>query len=191
MRIAILSCGSIVVKSEDQVWLFGAPEGIDVSLKEAGIDVPKFVLLTALRSPGRQSLGSVVSFKEKPLNVDGLSATPIKHKHGTDYLIESAGAKVLFSERGDVAARDVEGYDLAVIRNKNRADAWDDSVVTWPWPDAEYIVAEHTTKLVSRQKVWSSMDKVPSNLKIIDGAKLTLAQANYIAKVALAAGEDG
>lgn len=192
MRIAILSCGACVVKYKDQVWLFGAPEGVDVSLKEAGIDTPKMVFLTQLRSPGYAQLAGVVSFKEKPLNMDGLSATPIKHKHGTDYLIKTEDAYVLFSERGDVATKDLEGVDLAVIRNKNRADAWGDNVITWPWPDAEYVVTDNSPELVNiALKVWSSLDQVPSNIKTIDGVPLTLAQANQIARVAKASGEGG
>jgi hypothetical protein len=142
MRLAILSCGAVVVKEQDQEWLFGAPEGVDTSLKEAGIDTPKFVFLTALRSPGYGKFNAA-AFKEKPLSINGLSATPIKHKHGTDYFIESTDARVLFSERGDVAAKDLADYDLCIIKNKHRGDDWDERIITWPWPDAEYTIADH------------------------------------------------
>lgn len=192
MRLAILSCGAVVVKEQDHdEWLFGAPDGVDINLKEAGIDAPKFVFLTALRSPGYTKLGHVVGFKEKPLSMNGLTATPIKHKHGTDYTIESEGAKVLFSERGDVAAKDLENYDLCIIKNKHRGDDWQDHIITWPWSDAEYLIADNQAIPISTTlKVYSKMSEAPDNLKKMDDVALTLSQVNWIASQAEGIPED-
>jgi hypothetical protein len=135
-----------------------------------------------MRAPGLQSIdGPVVRFKNEPLTKDGLQATPVERKHGHDYVIEADGARVLFSERGDVSTADLEGMDLAVIGNKNRADAWGDNVITWPWPDAELDLAF---------KIYSSLEDAPANLKKMDGVALTLEQVNGIVKQAEGIPED-
>jgi hypothetical protein len=182
----------MVTKAGQNEWLFGAPEGIAEHLKEAGIEMPDVVLLTALRSPGLGWMGKpMLVRKEQPLRMDGCAAIPLTRKHGVDYSIEDGTSKVLFSERGDVSVEDVSGYDLAVIRNKHRADAFGPNVITWPWPDAEYSVEEGKVELLSQFKIWSKMDDVPDNLKKLKGAPLTLAQANWIAKLAKKTGADG
>lgn len=192
MRIAILSCGAIVVREKDQSWLFGAPDGVKQALDAAGIEVPGVVFTTALRSPGFQNLGPVLRFKESPLTMNGMSAKPVTRKHGTDYVIDAGHGKVLFSERGDVSVEDTEGYHLAIIKNKHRADAFGDHVITWPWKDSEFLVQDGVTTPLFQDvqlKVWSSMEDVPSNLKSLDGAPLSLDQANLIARIAKASGE--
>lgn len=194
MRLAILSCGALVVQAKEQSWLFGAPTGVKGALDNAGLDVPPIVFTTAMRAPGLAGLGSPFNrFKEQRLNVDGLSAIPIKHKHGTDYSIECDGVKLLFSERGDVAVQDTDGYHLAIIKNKHRADTMGQNVITWPWPDAEWVAVDGAMMaveppIVIATKVWSSMDDIPDNLKSM---KLSLEQANFVARVAEAAGGDG
>lgn len=178
MRVATLSCGAMVVQANGTEWLFGAPEGVGTALKEAGLTVPQFVFTTTLRAPGIHSIdGPVVRFKNEPLTKDGLQATPVTRKHGHDYVIEADGTRVLFSERGDVGTADLEeaGVALAVIKNKNRADAWGSEVITWPWPDAEFDLAF---------KVYSSLEDAPANLKKMDGVALTLEQINGIVKQA-------
>lgn len=192
MRLAILSCGALVVQAKEQSWLFGAPVGVKGALDNAGLDVPPVVFTTAMRAPGLANLSSPFNrFKEQRLNIDGLSAVPIKHKHGTDYSIQTDdGVKVLFSERGDVAVQDTDGYQLAVIKNKHRADSMGSNVITWPWPDAEWMAMDGVMTpveqpIVIATKVWSSMDTVPDNLKKMG---LSLEQANYVARIAEASG---
>lgn len=143
MRIVILKEGSIVVSDKQESWLFGAPEGIKDALDKSGIEIPSVVFTTALRSPGIGHLNkAVLRFKEQPLRMNGLSALPLSRKHGTDYVVDSGDAKILFSERGDVSTEDTEGYHLAIIKNKHRADGLGDHVITWPWPDTEYLIQE-------------------------------------------------
>lgn len=176
-----------MVKECDQVWLLGAPEGVAESLKEAGITTPKYVLLTSLRSPGLSDLGSVVTFKEDPLRIGGLAAVPVASKHGTDYAIRTSDASLLFSERGDVSSREMVGYDLCVIKNKHRGDDWGSNVITWPWPDAEYSITDHTLEPVVVEtvfKVYSKLSDVPDNMKTMDGVPLSLSQVNWIVRVA-------
>ena len=193
MNIAVLSCGAVVVNHGERSWLFGAPKGITYALKEAGIDKPEALFTTNIRAPGKRDLGEILSFKELPLNMGGLSARPIQRKHGgVDYEIEAEGAKVLFSERGDVATKLTDDYDLAIIRNKHRSSDMADHVITYPWPDAEFKILDH--ELVKpyeevRLKVWSDLADVPANLKNIGGVPLTLGQANFIAKVAKASAD--
>jgi hypothetical protein len=168
----------MVVEANGTEWLFGAPEGVGTALKEADLGTPQIVFTTKLRAPGIHSIdGPVVRFKNEPLTKDGLQATPITRKHGHDYMIEANGTRVLFSERGDVGTADLEeaGADLAVIKNKNRADAWGSEVITWPWPDAEYDLAF---------KVYSSLEDAPANLKKMDGVALSLEQINSIVRQA-------
>lgn len=192
MRVAILSCGAIVVREKDQSWLFGAPEGIREALDATGIDVPPVVFTTQLRSPGYTKLGAVMRFKELPLTMNGMSAKPITHKHGTDYEINAGHARLLFSERGDVSAEDVEGYHLAIIKNKHRSDKFADTVLSWPWPNTEYLIQDNVVTPIDTQlKVWSSMDDVPENKKSLEDVPLSLEQANFLARVATASGEDG
>lgn len=195
MRLAILSCGALVVQAKEQSWLFGAPVGVKGALSKAGLDVPPIVFTTAMRAPGLADLNSPFNrFKEQRMNIDGLSAVPVRHKHGTDYSIETDdGIRVLFSERGDVAVQDTEGYQLAVIKNKHRADNMGLHVISWPWPDADLDIGldGYTLEqqpIVIATKVWSSMDDVPDNLKSMG---LSLEQANSVAKVAAATGADG
>jgi len=176
MRVATLSCGAVVIQSNGAEWLFGAPKGVGTALKEAGLDTPRYVFTTTMRVPGVSDLSDVVRFKGDPLSMGGLSAKPIKRKHGTDYIIEADGVQVLFSERGDVGTTDLDGYDLAIIKNKNRADAWGNKVITWPWPDNEFELTSY--------KVYSDLDEVPANLKKMDDVPLTLAQANSIVRQA-------
>lgn len=194
MRVAILSCGAIVVRNKDLSWLFGAPTNVKEALDASGIDVPPFVFTTSLRSPGYSQLGAITRFKELPLNMDGLSAVPVQHKHGTDYVIEDGQSKILFSERGDVSVEDVASYDLAIIKNKHRSDKFSDAIVTWPWPDTEFSIQDHVVtpfQQDTRLKIWSSMEDVPNNLKKIDDTPLTLEQANFLARVAKGSGEGG
>lgn len=192
MRLAVLSCGALVVSHKDTSWLFGAPEGIAEALKEAGIDTPGYCFTTNLRAPGYGTLGPIVRFKEQKLVMGGLTAEPISHRHGTDYAIKAEdGSMVLFSERGDVSAQDVEGYQLALIKNKHRSDRFADSVITWPWADAEWEVVEKEAHPLYAYKVWNSMDDVPDNLKHVDGVALTLDQSNFLARVAEASGTGG
>ena len=192
MKLAVLSQGAVVVKDGDQQWLFGAPEGVRDILDNEGIGAPTAVFTTGLRAPGIGRLGPVLSFKEKPLRINGMSATPITRKHGTDYKIETKDASILFSERGDVSTEDVQGYDLAIIKNKHRADAFGDNVITWPWNDAEFNIVEKQitpTYTEVSLKVWASLSDVPDNLKQIDDTPVSLSQANFIARVAEASGE--
>lgn len=191
MRLAVLGCGALVVRHKDTSWLFGAPEGVSDALAQAGIELPKYCFTTGLRAPGFGKLGPVVRFKEQKLILDGLAAEPVTHRHGTDYaIVAEDGSKVLFSERGDVSAQDVEGYTLAIIKNKHRSDKFPESVISWPWPDVEFEVADKEAHRVDgvALKVWGSMDDVPDNLKELDGAKLSVDQANFIARVAKGAG---
>jgi hypothetical protein len=152
MRVAILSCGALVVKEKEQSWLFGAPEGISEALDATGIEVPQVVFTTALRSPGFGKLGQVLRFKEMPLSMNGISAKPITHKHGTDYVIDADHARILFSERGDVSVEDTEGYNLAIIKNKHRADKFGEHVITWPWKDSEYLIQDNVTTQLSQKE---------------------------------------
>lgn len=194
MRIAILSCGSILIREKEQSWLFGAPDGVKQALEAAGIEMPQVLFTTALRSPGYRDLGPILRFKESPLTMNGVSAKPIVRKHGTDFAIDAGHAKVLFSERGDVSVEDTEGYHLAIIKNKHRADAFGEHVITWPWKDSEYLIQDGVTTSLPQEiqlKVWTSMEDVPGNLKSLDGAALSLDQANLIARIAKASGEDG
>ena len=195
MRIAVLSAGSILVRNGEQEWLFGAPAGIGSTLKESGIAAPDFLLLTSMRAPGYGSFKDAVAvIREMPLIINNLKALPVQHKHGMDYAIETEDAKILFSERGDVSCKDVEGYDLAIIRNKHRADNFGSNVITWPWPDTEYDVTDHelfSINIETSLKIWGSMEDVPKHFKHMDSAALTLEQANHIAKVAMASGKDG
>jgi len=143
MRIVALKEGSVVVSAKEQSWLFGAPEGIKEALDNSGIEVPSVVFTTSLRSPGIGHLNkAVLRFKEQPLRMNGLSATPLSRKHGTDYVVDSGEAKILFSERGDVSTEDTESYHLAIIKNKHRADGLGNHVITWPWNDTEYLIQE-------------------------------------------------
>lgn len=193
MRVAILDCGAVVVRDKEQSWLFGAPSGVKEALDAAGIDVPSVVFTTALRSPGFGGLGPVMRLKEAPLNMNGLTAKPIPHPDGADYAIESEAGRILFSERGSVSVKDIRDYDLAIIKNKHRADKFGDNVITWPWPNADYLLnaGELTRQDEVQLKVWASMDDVPDNLKKVDGAALSLDQANFLARVAEASGEGG
>lgn len=194
MRIAVLKEGAIVVKEGDQQWLFGVPENIQNVLKEEGIEQPKVVFTTNLRAPGLGHLGPVLTFKEKPLRMNGLSATPIEHKHGTDFAIKSDNGTILYSERGDVSVEDVEGYHLAIIKNKHRADEFSETVLTWPWKSQEFILTDNLLTPVHAEvtyKVWTSVEDVPENIKKVDNAPLSLEQSNWIARVAKGAGEEG
>ncbi len=195
MRVSVLSCGSAIVESGSQRWLLGAPAGVAASLKAAGIDTPDTVLLTAMRSPGISELSDVIEtrFKEQPVSIDGLSATPVQYKHGTDYIIKDPDAVILFSERGDVATKDTAGFDMVVVKNKHRSDDLGGHVMTWPWADVDVQITNHDVKVLGTSavslKVWASEGDVPDNLKSIEDANLTLAQANFIARVAEASGE--
>lgn len=195
MRVAILSVGAVMVRENGTSWLFGAPKNIFGHLKEEGIDPPSCVFSTQLRAPGLGSMGAgILRFKEEPLRMNDLQAKPIAQKHGTDYEITSEGARIFFSERGDVSVKDVEGYDLAIVRNKHRPDEFGDNVITWPWPAATYLIDANKahpvlTEATVRVKVWSAIEDVPDNLKKMDGTSLTLEQANQVAKVAAASGE--
>jgi hypothetical protein len=143
MNVTVLSCGAIVVGDGDTQILFGAPTGVKEGLERNGVEIPDVVMLTSMRAPGFGRLGKpVVSYKEQPLRLNGIYAKPVQREHtqGTDYEIEVGGAKILFSERGDVAVKETEGYALAIIKNKHRADALGAHVVTWPWSDCEYLV---------------------------------------------------
>jgi len=195
VRIVVLKEGSIVCSHQDQAWLFGAPNGIREALDAHGIEVPNVVFTTSLRAPGLGHLNkAVMRFKEQPLKMNGWSAIPLSRKHGTDYVIDSGNARILFSERGDVSTEDTEGYHLAIIKNKHRSDKMGTHVITWPWADSEYLVNEGTVTPIFKDesfKVWSDIADVPDNLKEIDGAKLTVAQANYIARIAKGSGEGG
>lgn len=192
MRIAILDCGAVVVREKEQSWLFGAPEGVKEALDAAGIDVPSVVFTTALRAPGFGKLGQVLRMKEAPLNMNGMTAKPIPHSDGSDYAITAGADRILFSERGSVSAEDVQGYDLAIIKNKHRANKFGSSVITWPWSNAEYSLLDGVlTPQEIQFKVWSSMDDVPDNLKKVDDATLSLDQVNFLARVAKGSGEGG
>lgn len=191
MRVAILGCGAIVVREKEQEWLFGAPVGIKDELEKIGLEVPKYIFTTKLRSPGIGNLGPRVIFKEEPLRLNGFSATPVPHRHGTDYIIDSGDARILFSERGDVSSEDVNGFHLAIIKNKHRSDKFDDKVITWPWPDTEVIIKNSTIYPIEESiKEWSSIEDIPSNLKKIDDVSLTVPQANFIAKIAKSTAEE-
>lgn len=184
MRVAILDSGAIVVDN----WLFGAPSNIKEKLKELSLQ-PQVVFTTSLRSPGMGYLSGMLSFKETPLNMNGMKAIPIFKKHGTDYCIESPDGKLLFSERGDVSAEDTEGYHLAIIKNKHRAEKLGDHVITWPWPETEYLIREGVvTPIETSYKVWSKYDQIPENLKTMG---VSLEQANQIARIAEASAEEG
>lgn len=196
MRIALLSCGAMVIRTKEQSWLFGVPDGTKEALDQAGIEIPSVVFTTSLRSPGFGKLGKpVMAFKEQPLRMNGLQAEPIERKHGTDYVIKSADGSILFSERGDVSVEDTRGYSLAIVKNKHLANGYGDNVISWPWPEVEFHLKDGlVTKITSevKYKVWSEMEQVPDNLKKIDGTALSLDQANFIARVAKAsAGDDG
>lgn len=185
MRITILSSGALLVRQKDQEWLFGIPKDIKDTLEQEGIDIPKIAFTTGFKAPGLGNLGPVITFKEQPLRINGLSAIPIKHKHGTDYAIDSGDARILFSERGDVSFEDVKDFHLAIIKNKHRSDKFGDNVITWPWPNAEYIVENSSFyPLEISTKVWSSVEDIPDNLKKIDGIPLDVEQANFIARIA-------
>lgn len=191
MRIVVLKEGALVVSDKEQNWLLGAPEGIKDALDIQGIEIPSIVFTTALRSPGIGHLNkAVLRFKEQPLRMNGLSATPLSRKHGTDYVVDSGDAKILFSERGDVSTEDTEGYHLAIIKNKHRSDKMGDHVITWPWLDAEYLIHEGVVTPLESLKVWAKPNDVPDNLKKIDEVPLTLEQSNFIARVAKGAGTE-
>lgn len=195
MRAIILSKGALIISHKGESWLFGAPEGIKESIEAAGLEVPKVLFTTAQRAPGFGHLGPVLRYKEAPLRMNGMSATPIHHNHGTDYMIEVDGSKLLFSERGDVASGDTADYALAIIKNKHRGKDYGANVITWPWPDVEYNVQGDSAALLTEPvnqsiKEYSSMDDVPDNLKSLDDVPLTLAQANKIVEIAQASGDD-
>lgn len=194
MRIVVLKEGALVVSDKEQSWLFGAPEGIKEALDSSGIEIPNVVFTTSLRSPGIGHLNkAVLRFKEQPLRMNGLSATPLSRKHGTDYIVDSGDAKILFSERGDVSTEDTEGYHLAIIKNKHRADKMGENVITWPWSDSEYLIHEGVVTPQTKTetyKVWSKPEDVPDNLKKIDEVPLSLEQSNFLARVAKGAGSE-
>lgn len=183
MRVAVLSCGAIVVDK----WLFGAPKDVHTKLKEFDLK-PEVVFTTSLRAPGVPYLGPILSFKEMPLNMNGMKATPIPRKHGTDYSIENSDGKIFFSERGDVSVADTEGYHLAIIKNKHVADKLGQHVITWPWPDTEFLIREGVVTAETVTKEWSNLADIPANLKSMG---VSLEQANQIARIAKATAEDG
>lgn len=183
-QLYLLSEGAMVLETEKDCWMFGAPSGVGEHLKEIGAELqPDTVMLTAARAPGYGTLGHETrQFKESPLRDGDISAETIECDHGTDYRILVDGAKILFSERGDVSVKDVEGYQLAIVKNKHRPDSFDDRVISWPWPNQVLEIVDEELRVST--KVWSDLGDVPDNLKKIDGVSLTLAQANQIAKVA-------
>ena len=204
MKAVTLSSGALIVLDKEQSWLFGAPEGVAANIAAAGLEIPNILFTTSLRAPGYGKLGPVLRYKEAPLRMNGLSAMPKHHTHGTDYVIESADGNILFSERGDVSVEDTKPYTLAIIKNKHAAAGYGDNVIHWPWPDAEFNITHNTARLINKMelpevpqevitqsKEWTSEADIPSNLKTIDGTKLTVAQANYIAKIAKASGDEG
>lgn len=187
MRIAVLSEGAIVVSHNDTQWLFGAPENVHLKLKEWGL-VPKVVFTSNLKSPGIGHIpGPILSFKEQPLSMNGLSARPVFKKHGSDYVVESDQGKIFYSERGDVSVEDVKDFPLAIIKNKHRAEAFSSNVLTWPWPDTEYTLKDGSPLLI-QEKVWSDVEDIPPALK---GLGVSLEQANQIARIAEASVTEG
>jgi hypothetical protein len=122
----------------------GCPKEAGERLKEASIS-PSAILLTRVAAPGLSTLGKEkmpLVVRQAPLRFNGLEAEPIQRTHGWDYVIKADDVEVLFTERGDVSAADVEGYTLAIIGNKYRADAFADTVITQPWPQQEWVLSE-------------------------------------------------
>lgn len=194
MKIRLVCEGAMLVEDRGDTYLFGGPEGIGSRLKECNVGEPKVFFQTHHSAPGFTELGQTLRFKEQPYRHNGFGVATIDQIHGTDFVVETGDGRVLFSERGDVSVRDVVGYDLAITRNKHRPDAFGERVITWPWPDIELELKDG--KLLSETfaetaKPWSSMSDVPANIKKIDGTPLTLAQANFVARVAQGSGENG
>lgn len=176
MEVVTLKSGAALVAHKGQAWLIDAPKGVGEELQELGIE-PTAILLTRTVAPGlRQLPEGLKVLRQIPLRGDGLEAEAHQYPHGWDYVVrDDSGASLLFSQRGDVSGETVKGHDLAVIGNKYRANAFDESVLTRPWPAQSFFLSS---------KIYSSMSEAPDRLKEMDGAKLSLAQINAIVRQA-------
>jgi len=183
MDVQILKTGAVVVGHKGQVWLFEAPANVAEELNSLGI-TPNAILLSHMAAPGIRDLEGIKTLQQIPLRGDGLEAEAVKATHGWDYTVSADdGTKVLITSRGDVSVDDVLKHDFAVIGNKYRANAFDDSVVTRPWAAGAYHVAP---------KVYSKLSEANPAIRGIE-PKVTLGQANLIARWAdgMERAEDG
>ncbi len=172
MEVQILQCGAAVVGHKGQKWLLDAPSGVGEELKSLGI-APDHILLTRIASPGIADLEGVKTTCQLPLRGDGLEAEAVQCTHGWDYAVSADdGSVLLYTQRGDVSAHDVEPFDFAVVGNKFRANAFDEDVITRPWPSELVNIVP---------KVYRSMEAVNPAIKGID-PPVSLAQANLIAR---------
>lgn len=183
MDVQILKTGAVVVGHKGQRWLFEAPENVAEELKSLGI-TPNAILLTQIAAPGIRDFEGINTVQQIPLRGDGLEAEAIKQTHGWDYVVSANdGAKVLITSRGDVSVDDVLKHDFAIIGNKYRANAFDESVITRPWAAGAYHIAP---------KVYSKLSEANPAIRGIE-PKVTLGQANLIARWAdgMERAEDG
>jgi hypothetical protein len=172
MEVQTLKSGAAVVAHKGQAWLLDAPKGIGQELADLGI-VPSMVLTTRVAAPGLAELQEgTKTVRQIPVRGDGLEAEAVQRGHGWDYVVrDESGASLLFTQRGDVSAKDVEPHALAIIGNKYRANAFDESVITRPWPVGSWFI---------RTKPYTSMADVNPAIKGIEPS-VTLGQANMIA----------
>lgn len=193
MKVNVLASGATLVRdeSENQVWLFGCPIGTYSELTQRNLPMPDTIFETERGVPGIKEFSNYLRFEQKSLIRESLRANVINKPHGIDYIISELDNphKIVFTERGDVGYADLRDASLAITRNKYRANNFDDSILTLPLDYTEYHINGGGVTITDKE--WSSMDNVPENLKTLDDASLTLEQANLIARIAKASGNDG